>query len=375
MDICQREKAAVEHWSVLTQSLGYSGEAPLSFADGDRLADTQIRFPAFLLATHYWEGRWLIDMARFHYHQQDKSCSTIKNAAACWRRRMKLTPCVVMTCYMLPNYLTINGQVYGSKPAEIDYLYNFVDLLIVDEAGQMLTEVAAASFAFAKKALVIGDTEQTAPIWKSATAIDIGNMLEANLLREGTQEELKQAYHLICDSGKSAACGSVMKVAQFNSRYQYDGDLARGMYLYEHRRCLDDIISYCNRLCYHGKLQPKRGNKNNALFPAIGYLHIDGKCLRAHGGSSYNRLEAEIITTWLVAHKENIEHYYKKSLAEVVAIVTPFSAQANTIKQMLQKQGIATGLTVGTVHGLQGAERLIVLFSPVYSKHMDGNFN
>ncbi|MBW6087363.1 hypothetical protein HTS61_11735 [Escherichia coli] len=54
----------------------------------------------------------------------------------------------------------------------------FADLLIVDEAGQVLPEVAAASFALAKKALVIGDTEQIPPIWSIAPAIDVGNMLE-----------------------------------------------------------------------------------------------------------------------------------------------------------------------------------------------------
>ncbi|WP_171123192.1 MULTISPECIES: phospholipase D-like domain-containing protein [unclassified Ruegeria] len=31
-------------------------------------------------------------------------------------------------------------------------------------------------------------------------------------------------------------------------------------------------------------------------------------------------------------------------------------------------------MTVGTVHSLQGAERPIILFSPVYSKHADGHF-
>lgn len=92
----------------------------------------------------------------------------------------------------------------------------------------VLPEVAAASFALAKKALVIGDTEQIAPIWNSLPGIDIGNMVEENILPGGTQEELTEAYALLCDSGKSAASGSVMKVAQFNSRYQYDPDLARG---------------------------------------------------------------------------------------------------------------------------------------------------
>ncbi|NMN70933.1 AAA domain-containing protein [Rhizobium sp. 57MFTsu3.2] len=31
-------------------------------------------------------------------------------------------------------------------------------------------------------------------------------------------------------------------------------------------------------------------------------------------------------------------------------------------------------MTIGTVHALQGAERPIVIFSPVYSKHADGGF-
>ena len=38
------------------------------------------------------------------------------------------------------------------------YMLDFIDLLIVDEAGQVLPEMAAPSFALAKWALVIGDT-------------------------------------------------------------------------------------------------------------------------------------------------------------------------------------------------------------------------
>lgn len=65
----------------------------------------------------------------------------------------------------------------GQRKFEKSYLYDFADLLIVDEARQVLPEVAAASFALAKKALVIGDTEQIPPIWSIAPAIDVGNML------------------------------------------------------------------------------------------------------------------------------------------------------------------------------------------------------
>ncbi|HAW4295039.1 TPA: DNA helicase, partial [Escherichia coli] len=360
-EIVLKEQQAVQEWQRLALDLGYEGDEELSFSQADELADTQIRFPAFLLTTHYWEGRWLMDMARIDDLQEEKKKKGAKGVTARWQRRMKLTPCVVMTCYMLPGNMQISEHK-GQRKFEKSYLYDFADLLIVDEAGQVLPEVAAASFALAKKALVIGDTEQIPPIWNIAPAIDVGNMLAEKILSGSTQEEITEKYTAIADLGKSAASGSVMKIAQFASRYQYDPELARGMYLYEHRRCFDNIIGYCNTLCYHGKLLPKRGREESNLMPAMGYLHIDGKGELASSGSRYNLLEAETIAAWLAENQQNIEAHYGKSLHEVVGIVTPFSAQVSTIKQALGKQGISTGaneksLTVGTVHSLQGAER------------------
>lgn len=378
-DVCRREREALLQWHHVALGFGYTGEKEMSFAEADQFADTEIRFPAFLLATHYWEGRWLMDMAAIDNLQQEKKRTGAKSVKARWQRRMKLTPCVVMTCYMLPSHMKISEFAGQGRPFEKSYFYNLADLLIVDEAGQVLPEVAAASFALAKKALVIGDTEQIAPIWNSLPGIDMGNMVEENILPGGTQEALMAAYTRVSDSGKSAASGSVMKIAQFNSRYQYDADLARGMYLYEHRRCFDNIIGYCNALCYHGKLLPKRGVEKDTLLPAMGYLHIDGLGQKPNGGSRYNLFEADTIAAWLAANKAEIERHYGKLLHEVVGIVTPFSAQVNAIKAELRKRDINcsgndSSITVGTVHSLQGAERVIVIFSPVYSKHEDGGF-
>nr|MDN0982629.1 DNA helicase [Escherichia coli] len=235
-EIVLKEQQAVQEWQRLAFDLGYEGDEELSFSQADELADTQIRFPAFLLTTHYWEGRWLMDMARIDDLQEEKKKKGAKGVTARWQRRMKLTPCVVMTCYMLPGNMQISEHK-GQRKFEKSYLYDFADLLIVDEAGQVLPEVAAASFALAKKALVIGDTEQIPPIWSIAPAIDVGNMLAEKILSGSTQEEITEKYTAIADLGKSAASGSVMKIAQFASRYQYDPELARGMYLYEHRRC------------------------------------------------------------------------------------------------------------------------------------------
>ncbi|MTC06857.1 DNA helicase, partial [Providencia sp. wls1948] len=376
--ILQQEKDIFSKWLTIASELGYKqGEEP-SLLQIDELADTQIRFPLFLLTTHYWEGRWLIDVLNIDDLNKEKGRNGLKTVEPRWQRRMMLTPCVVMTCYMLPSHMVISEHK-GQKGFENSYAYNLADLLIVDEAGQVLPEVAAASFSLAKKALVIGDTAQIPPIWNITPSIDTGNMLEEKILAENTQGQINAEYESVTKIGKSAASGSVMKIAQLSSRYHYDSDLERGMYLYEHRRCFDNIIGYCNELCYQGKLLPKRGNSNNHLFPAMGYLHVDGKGEQRNTGSRFNRLEAEIISAWLIENQQRIENHYGKPIQQIVGIVTPFSAQVSTIKDALSKQGITTGtsegaLTVGTVHSLQGAERAIVIFSPVYSKHEDGSF-
>ncbi len=48
-----------------------------------------------------------------------------------------------------------------------------------------------------------------------------------------------------------------------------------------------------------------------------------------------------------------------------VGVVTPFSKQAHLIRQKSKVAGLPS-FTVGTVHALQGDEKLVVLFSSVY---------
>lgn len=293
-----------------------------------------------------------------------------------WRRRMKLTPCIVSTFFMLPNEMTVSRHE-GDNTFSTDYLYDFADLLIVDEAGQVRPEVAGASFALAQKALIIGDTLQIAPIWSLPPAVDIGNMRHAGLLNGANDTD---HYQALCELGKSVASGSVMQIAQTRSRYHYNPELARGMFLYEHRRCFDEIIDYCNALCYKGHLQPKRGRKPQTDgLPPMGYWHIAGHCQKTNSGSRYNQEEAETIAQWLAAQRATLELFYDLPLHQIVGVVTPFGAQVRAIGKACREQGIAVGqgedsMTVGTVHALQGAERPVIIFSPVYSKDADGGF-
>lgn len=379
--LLQTYNAAMDKWhEAVLPIIGVASTPAPSLAEVDKKADTEIRFKAFLLATHYWEGRWLLAMEDLLPNiAKEKSKTGETTVKPRWLRRMMITPCMVSTFFMLPSEMKISRHDAGEFTP--DYLYEFIDLLIVDEAGQVLPEVAAPSFSLAKTALVIGDTLQIEPIWNTKPTIDIGNLLEANLLNHN---EIRRDYNRLCRLGKTSAAGSVMLIAQNVSRHHYDHDLSRGMFLYEHRRCFDEIISYCNDLCYFGKLKPMRGAvPKDSLLPAMGYLHIDGKCTRTSGSSRSNRLEAETIADWLLTNKPHLEALYKDTnhttIDRIVGIVTPFGGQVEAITEALNSKGIPVGkgdgqLTVGTIHSLQGAERPVVIFSSVYSKHADGKF-
>lgn len=373
---------AVDDWYISIESVigTVQPSANITLADVDKKADTEIRFKAFLLATHYWEGRWLLAMEQLIPNiAKEKTRNGETAVKPRWLRRMMITPCMVSTFFMLPSEMKISR--YDAGEFTPDYLYEFIDLLIVDEAGQVLPEVAAPSFALAKTALVIGDTLQTEPIWNTTPLIDTGNLLETNLL---DHKKIQNDYSRLCRLGKTSAAGSVMLIAQNASRYHYDQHLSRGMFLYEHRRCFDEIISYSNDLCYLGKLKPMRGAApSTATFPAMGYLHVNGKCTQPNGGSRLNLLEAETIAGWIIDNKDRLENLYKgtnfTSIDKIVGVVTPFGAQVRTIAEACTSKGLSVGkgegqLTVGTIHSLQGAERPIVIFSPVYSKHADGKF-
>jgi phosphatidylserine/phosphatidylglycerophosphate/cardiolipin synthase-like enzyme len=96
----------------------------------------------------------------------------------------------------------------------------------------------------------------------------------------------------------------------------------------------------------------------------MGYLHIPGESETA-GGSRYNQYEAENIAHWITSQHDRLVGTYGKAIEEIVAVVTPFKAQKMAVYNQLRDKRCKK-ITVGTVHSLQGAERPIVIFSPVY---------
>lgn len=325
--------------------------------------DTLVRVEMFHLAARYWEGRWLIE-AEEALVRKDKTF-TGRSRDMCerrWRRFAKLTPCLVSTAYTAPRLFDYyNG---GTEP-----LFDFIDLLIVDEAGQVPPQVGAALFAFARKALVVGDRLQLEPVWGIDANTDIGNLDQYGLAAERGFLE---------DRGMLASEGSVMGMAQAATAFTVPGH--RGLFLEEHWRCRASIIAYCNALAYGGALKPMRPDGDHPL-PPLGHAHVPGRARKA-GLSWTNADEAGVIADWLARRKPQlIAHHHtekpgKVTLGDVVAIVTPFRAQIGVLRQALKAAGLdGENITVGTVHTLQGAEKDVILFSPVYGAgHSGGLF-
>ncbi len=338
----------------------------------EEINDNVLRFKLFKLATHYWEARWLIETRQFLENNESDKKSPIKTLRKL-HRFAKLTPCFVSTFYMVPS--TFMAGEYQDDVWKNVPLFNEIDLLIIDEAGQALPEVSAASFSLAKRALVVGDTDQIEPVWSVSAGIDRSNLETFGLLKS---EQHYADFWL--QSGLLASSGNVMRIAQRQCTWHQFTALQKGLYLTEHRRCFDPIIQYCNTLVYDGVLEPLRGEPTSSVPWGMLVLIPTREPSRSYGGSRGNPREAQIISEWLSSEKDTILQYARqtnpqwqdvddaKVLKLAVGIITPFSKQAMLIRQALNNVGIE-GLTVGTVHSLQGDERLIVLFSSVYGEN------
>ena len=370
--------------------IGAEGMPVGNLGEVEMRADCGVRFELFRLATHYWEGRWILAMeACLRDSRWKPGAKGRKFVEPRWRRWMMLTPCMVSTFASLPGQMTVSRFVERDR-FETEYLFNFIDLLIVDEAGQVQPETAGGVLSLARRALVIGDTLQIEPISSLPKSVDIGNLLESGVVTAAAEEDLEK----VDDLGVCCAGGSAMLVAQSACRYHPEPELNRGLWLFEHRRCFDEIIRYCNLLCYKGKLEAKRGSAfgrdgQGPVVGPLGYVHVDGFCTSA-GGSRRNVQEAEAIAQWLSAQRGLLEERYSVRLEEIVGVVTPFGAQVRAIRDACRKKGIVVDvsgksagsrggpkldpMTVGTVHALQGADRKVVVFSGTYSKHADGAF-
>src|SRR5699024_8145033 len=333
-------------------------------------------------AVHYYEAQWLLN--EDFIEPDDRWKNTPGVMRRYWKQAAALTPCFVMTAYQVPKYFRLYTK--GGEPTNFDI--GRIDLLIVDETGQVDTPIGLPSFALATRALVVGDEKQLAPVW----SID-----------EQTDQEVAETVGIEPDvwtmqlHDRGMACSaqsSLMRAASHASPWSY-GNGNPGLFLAEHFRCHPEIIGFCNALLYDDLLEPKRpanASTLDAMTPAFLFHEVPGSQDSRQGSSRTNQVEAEALANWIVQNYARFFEIYHSQVSnpnekvaadELIGVVTPFSAQSRLISQELRKAASSAPataslpsrlwekITVGTAHRLQGAERPIVLFSAAYGQNTD----
>lgn len=326
--------------------------------------DLAWRAQAFHWTARYWEGKFLLA-------QRERLLSRHPlNVGKALERMCMLTPCLVSTLHMVPQLVKIDEE-FSEQVTYREHSFGVFDLLVVDEAGQALPQLASIAFAFAKTAAVVGDLKQLAPISETSA------MAERAIARKvGMRDELDG----IARSQRSPSSGSALGMARLVSRYR-DG-VNDGVTLKYHYRCKPSIFEYCNELCYNKDLTARTDEDAAFVEPSLGWVEVDAEPSRS-GGSYSNIAEANEIVDWIVERWpawRTGKGTAGKPIQGVVAIVTPYKAQSDyfleafktriapmrsEMPEIWPSEKDIEEITIGTVHRLQGAERPIICFSLV----------
>jgi hypothetical protein len=261
-----------------------------------------------------------------------------------FRRYYSLFPKITQ---MLPCWAVTSLSARGRLPFEP----GLFDLVVIDEASQCDIASALPLLLRARRAVIIGDPLQLKHVSTVAPR----------------QDRLILESHGLADAHAPWAysVNSLFDLARSLCRHE---DIVN---LRDHHRSHRDIIGFSNRHFYRGRLRIATDHGTlkapGVAGPAVHWIDVKGKVLRPSGGGALNPPEAAAILAEL--RTLVLERGYTGS----IGVVTPFRAHANRIRTLLHQdpelsQRLAElQLVVDTVHGFQGDERDLIVFSPVVS--------
>lgn len=261
-----------------------------------------------------------------------------------WSRYYQLSPrmAALFPCWAVTN-LSTKGR--------IPLVPGFFDLVVIDEASQCDIASVLPLLFRTKRVVVIGDPKQLTHITQ---------------LHEKVNMRLLDAHGLTRD-GRAGW-------SYRNSLYDLASGLCRAgdvVNLLDHYRSHADIIEFSNKEFYDDQLRIvtryeglKRPSGRGA---AVRWVDVAGEASRPPAGSAVNRTEAEAVLGEL--RRLALHEDYQGT----IGVVSPFRAQANLIKEMVDQDRQLTAalakaaFLADTAHGFQGDERDVILFSPVVS--------
>jgi DNA replication ATP-dependent helicase Dna2 len=239
---------------------------------------------------------------------------------------------------------------FNSRKAYLKDLITF-DMVIVDEASQLLEPDLAGILIRYQKFVLIGDQNQLPAV---VTQSDSFSMVENQEMQDAGLVDLRtslfERLYRRCESeGWQGAIGM----------------------LTDHFRMHEDIASLVN-YCYNNKLEAKLARqiapwvayyegKNHKLYPLLSQKRVLFLETLTEAKRKINNSEAEMAVELV----RFIKSYGKNEIREPysIGIITPFRAQIALIMHQLHEKGLNDDVMVDTVERYQGQQRDIIILS------------
>lgn len=241
----------------------------------------------------------------------------------------------------------VTTTLHSFRKKTFAFLPELFDVLMLDESGQVVPYYVVAPLYRARRVTFVGDVYQIEPIKSVPTG----------LLEKKYRPLLgDESYDRFCIDAASAQSYA----ASASDYFEVIDDRPGGVMLNEHRRCEPSIMAFSNRHIYHNVLTLIGDDNNDKLF-GCNLVAFDVRGFKAK--EHYNQAEIDAckqIVEQLVAR-------YGEAVRDEIGVITPFSRQAEKLKQAIR------GVEIGTVHVFQGAEKKYILFSCVLDNTTDAS--
>ena len=221
--------------------------------------------------------------------------------------------------------------------------FEMFDTVIIDEASQCDIPSMIPALQRAKKAVIVGDTQQLRPV-SFLSKLDEWHFLDKYNFTEAFTFELESRNKSILD----------LALETMNN----DGVV----FLNEHFRSVPSIIHFSNKNFYNQSLSIMSKRPDVDCEELI-FHPVEGK----RTPSGYNKEEADFILQKIRCIVLE-ERYLDKSLKHSIGILSPFRKQVDylsgRIRRTFSLQDIDEhNIIVGTAHNFQGSERDIMYLS------------
>lgn len=282
------------------------------------------------------------------------------------RRTVKLRQFMDAYFEVIQNYFPIILATPDAVSKYLPLTKDSFDIVIFDEASQLVIENAIPSIYRSKKVIVVGDDKQLKPSSFFKTTIDV----EDELLMTSEEKIADEEMLFLPDSLTLLSLLDIAKT-KYNSV----------SLLFHYRSRFSELINFSNVVFYKNQLKLGPNILRDSLNNAIDYIRVDGKWKDNRNETEAKKViellknifanrknnETIGIITFNIQQKNCIDEEIEKEMLNNPDFNSAYSKEANRFDEFEDES-----IFVKNIENVQGDERDIIIFSVGYSYNDKG---